>query len=79
MWNRIPNTPRQPRSLTKKTQMCATEAHHAKNEPDQVEKLNKKLKESREKAKNLAIQNENMMEKTKKLELQNENMMEKID
>ena len=72
----LPIIPNSLEAWTKKTQMCTTEIHHEKHDPDQIEKLNKKLKESREKAKNLAIQNENMMEINEKLELQNENMME---
>ena len=43
---KAPMLPDSLEAWTKKTQMCATETHQAKHEPDQVEKLKRKLKES---------------------------------
>ena len=73
----IPIIPNSLEAWTKKTQMCTIE--HAKQDSDQIEKLSKKLKESREKAKKLAIQNENIMWKNKQLEQDNEIISKQID
>ena len=75
-------TPMLPISLeayTKKNQLCTTETQQTKHEPDQVEKLKRKLKASNEKAENLAIQNENMTRKNKQLETQNKKITEQIN
>ena len=58
----IPLLPNSLEAWTKKTQVCATEAPHVKQESDRIEKLKQKLKESNEKAEKLEIQNEDMME-----------------